>query len=265
MHLEDKIDMIFQKRVTDIVVEGVLSEVLDGDSFQVNASVLPTDAFFKGVEFATSDRDIFTVSKDGLVTAINPGTATLTITDFMGYVVKTYEITVYAVDSVDVSFSEGYTGILEPGQTVQLTPKAFGKNAANATFKYSVADELIAKVDENGLVTAVASGVTALIIKDETGTLDTLEIMIKVESLSNETAVDEILNILAQNNYALVDAGNVCLYNDGKNKESTGKAEKGCKGVGHGKAVRICFHKLLCSDVQEVYEKNTASFCKTPR
>ena len=204
--------------VTDIVVEGVLSEVLDGESFQVNASVLPLDAFFKGVEFATSNRDIFTVSKDGLVTAINPGTATLTITDFMGYVTKTYEITVHAIDSVDVSFSEGYTGILEPGQTVQLTAKAFGKNAANASFKYSVADELIAKVDENGLVTAVAKGVTALIIKDETGTLDTLEIMIQVESLADETAVDEILKILAENNYALVDAGNVCLYNDGKNK-----------------------------------------------
>ena len=204
--------------VTDIVVEGVQAEMVDGETFKVNASVLPTDAFFQAVEFATSNRDIFTVSSDGLVTAINPGTATLTITDFMGYVTKTYEITVYAVDSVDVSLPEEYNGILAPGETLQLTPKAFGKNAGKATFTYTIADKSIATVDENGLVTAVSAGLTLLTIKDETGTLDTLEIAINVQNLAEETAVDEILKILAENNYALVDAGNVCLYNDGKNK-----------------------------------------------
>ena len=66
--------------VTDIVVEGVESEMVDGDTFQIKASVLPNDAFFQQIEFATSNRDIFTVSNTGLVTAINPGTATLTIT-----------------------------------------------------------------------------------------------------------------------------------------------------------------------------------------
>ena len=50
------------------------------ETFQIEASVNPTDAFFKQILFTTSDPDIIDVTAEGLLTAKNTGKATITVT-----------------------------------------------------------------------------------------------------------------------------------------------------------------------------------------
>ena len=203
--------------VTDIEVTNCPSEMVTGDEFQISAKVVPSDAYFQEVLYKSSDTDIFTVSKTGLLTAINAGTATLTITDFIGNITKTYKITVHSIDSIDATFGdESYTGVLSIGETVQIHPEAYGKNSANAVFSFEAVDPSIATVNSDGVITAVAAGETLIRVTDNTGSSFVLEVGIVVNNLGENDAVDRIIKLLVGNNFAVVETGNVSLYNDGK-------------------------------------------------
>ena len=49
----------------------------EGETFQLVATVQPEDATFSAVSFASSDESVLSVSEDGLITALKPGTATI--------------------------------------------------------------------------------------------------------------------------------------------------------------------------------------------
>lgn len=56
------------------------SQLNEGETLQLNATVFPTNASNKSVIWSTSNSHIATVNSNGLVTAIAPGTATITAT-----------------------------------------------------------------------------------------------------------------------------------------------------------------------------------------
>ena len=202
--------------VTDITINNVPSEMETNDTFQINASVVPSNAFFTQILYSTSNKDIISVSNTGLLTAVNAGTATITVKDYMGKVVKTYEITVNAIASVDVQFASDYTGVLKVNETLQLEPSYLGKAVDNLTFSYASDNTAVATVDQNGLVKAVSNG--NAIITISTSNNKELKIGVTVNGLTENDKVDEVINLLVDNSFAEVEVGNACLYNDGTNR-----------------------------------------------
>ena len=63
-----------------IVLDGESAELYTGDTFVINARVIPEDTFEDGVVFASSASDIADVSADGTITAKAPGSAVITVT-----------------------------------------------------------------------------------------------------------------------------------------------------------------------------------------
>ena len=127
--------------------------------------------------------------------------------------VKTYEITVNMISSIDITFAPSYDGVLSVGETFQLEPTLVGK--ASGTLSYASNDSSIITVDANGLVKAVKEGNATVTISAGSSRL---EVGFTVNNLSTSNKVDEVIKLLAENNFAVVDTGNACLYNDGRER-----------------------------------------------
>lgn len=67
-------------RVTSIVLPESNSNLMIGQSKQLVATVLPTDATIQSVTWSSSNPEIATVSANGVVTALQPGSATISAT-----------------------------------------------------------------------------------------------------------------------------------------------------------------------------------------
>lgn len=199
--------------VTEIKINDVPLEMETDESFKINASVSPSDAFFKQVLFYTSDEDIISVTEDGLLKAINTGKATITVTDFIGEIKKTYEITVNAIASLDVKFPSDYKGILEVNETLQLEPSYLGKEVDNLSYSYSSSDNKVATVDGNGLIKAINNGTAEITIKSSNG--KELVIGVCVQGLSAIDKIDQLISLISYYAIPEVEVGNACLYNDG--------------------------------------------------
>lgn len=68
------------KDVVGVVLDCTFKWLAAGSSFQLTASVIPADATNKNVTWSSSDTNVATVDQTGKVTAVNGGTATITVT-----------------------------------------------------------------------------------------------------------------------------------------------------------------------------------------
>ena len=109
------------------------------------------------VSWSSEDTLVAVVDSVGLVTAVGGGTTTVTAT--VGEVSAAIVVTVMqASGSVVVSPAEG---VIALGDTLRLAAEAFDENGhrvEGAAFSWSSSDAGVARVDESGLVEAVAEG-----------------------------------------------------------------------------------------------------------
>ena len=68
------------KDVVGVTLDCTYKWLVAGNSFQLAASVIPADATNKNVTWSSSDTNVATVDQTGKVTAVNGGTATITVT-----------------------------------------------------------------------------------------------------------------------------------------------------------------------------------------
>ena len=148
--------------VTSVSLDKTSLGLTEGDTETLTATVEPSDATNKNVTWSTSDASIATVT-DGVVTAVAPGTATITVTTEDGNKTATCAVTVTAatVPVTGVTLNKTSTS-LYVGDTETLTPTITPDNATNKNVTWSSDDTSVATVDASGLVTAVARG-TAVI------------------------------------------------------------------------------------------------------
>ena len=204
--------------VTDIKVENMVTEMLTTDTISLAAEVVPSDAFFKTISFQTSDKDIIDITSDGRMIAKNAGKATITITDYAKRVTKTYDINVYPVTSIDLTFSNGYNGSLKINEKMTVTPVVYGKDYTDAKFTYSVDKMDVVSCDASGNVTALKEGTAIITVKDEAGKCAPITFGVVVNQLSQEDKINKVMSLLIENNFSVVQTGNACLYNDGTNR-----------------------------------------------
>lgn len=201
--------------VTGINVIKLDEELRTFESSQINACVEPADAYFKDLFYYSSNTDVIKVSSTGMMTAINSGTSVITITDYLKNIVFKREVTVYALDCIDVMLDTDCNGVIGIGEEIQIYPYVYGKDIPTSNFTFTSINADIATVDNLGLVKGVNEGNAT--IKIEYGDLS-FEFMVVVKNKSNETNADKLLNLLIENSFNVVETGNACLYNDGTEK-----------------------------------------------
>ena len=141
-------------------------ETLNKDAtLQLTATVEPSNATNKAVTWSSSDETVATVDKNGFVTAVGGGTATITAT--AGEQSAECQITVNVpVTGVTISAQGGTTtspATLTPGGTLQLSAEVKPEDATNKTVTWSITS------DPNEAVTLNSEGNTATVTAKSAG------------------------------------------------------------------------------------------------
>lgn len=132
----------------------------EGETATLNATVKPDNATDKSVKWTSSDTNIASVSEEGVVTAVAPGTADITATTVDGGLTATCKVSVI-VPVTGVSLNISSVEILEEARET-LIATVEPANATNQSVTWKTSDETIASVTQNGKVTGNNVG-TALI------------------------------------------------------------------------------------------------------
>lgn len=155
--------------VSSVTLNKNSTSISPGNTEQLTATVLPDNATGKAVTWSSDNENVATVSSTGLVTAVASGSATITATSQAdGTKSASCLVTVTAVVSatgVEVTNTE-YAYV---GGTRQLTASVLPADASNKNVSWSSADESIATVSAEGLVTAVALGSVSITATTEDG------------------------------------------------------------------------------------------------
>ena len=145
-------------QVTEIKLDKEKLTLQVGGSEQLTATISPANATDKTVVWSISDTSIATVSEDGLVEGVKPGTATITAK--AGEKSATCAVTVVATPVTSVTLDKT-TASLKVGETVTLTATVKPDDATDKTVTWSTSDSGVATIS-NGVVTAVKVGTATI-------------------------------------------------------------------------------------------------------
>ena len=149
--------------VTSVTIGQATAEMLIGETVQLSATVLPSDASDKTVSWASSKQSVATISNTGLVTAIAEGTSTITAS--AGEKSGTCTITVSNKDIEVSSVTLNKTSAqLKAGETVTLTATVMPDNATDKTVIWSTSDASVATISD-GVVKAIKLGTATITAK----------------------------------------------------------------------------------------------------
>lgn len=117
------------------------------------------------VFYSSADLSVAQVDRNGVITAVGGGVATVYVDVLMDDVLKRFEVNVFVDDSVDqVDFSVNEVRLLE-GYTYPTEVNAiskYGRNMSAESASYSIDDTSVAIVSESGEITGVKRGKTTL-------------------------------------------------------------------------------------------------------
>lgn len=154
--------------VTGVTLNETAISLEEGENFTLEATVAPADATNPAVLWTSGDDDVATVD-GGVVTAVAPGTATITVVTVDGGLTASCEVTVtpatVAVTGVSLDQS---TLELEPGGTATLVATVAPENATDKSVSWSSSDDAVATVAD-GVVTAVADGTCTITVTTTDG------------------------------------------------------------------------------------------------
>lgn len=143
-----------------------------GQSYQLSASVAPSNASNKSVKWTSGNPKVATVSSSGKVTAVANGNTTITATAADGSgkkdicavtvnIPKPADPTPTPTPSVvkvsSVSLNPSSLSLTKKGQTARLSATVSPSNATNKSINWSSSNSNVATVN-NGVVTAVGNG-----------------------------------------------------------------------------------------------------------
>ncbi|MBQ8521143.1 MAG: Ig domain-containing protein, partial [Bacteroides sp.] len=113
--------------VTGVKLDKEALELVEGDSYQLTATVAPANAHNKKVTWSSSDESIATADQNGKVIAIKEGTAIITVTTEDGGKTATCTVTVTAKEEpepdpipvIGVTLDKTELALIE-GETAEL-------------------------------------------------------------------------------------------------------------------------------------------------
>lgn len=166
---------------TGISVDPTELSLTKGSTAKLTATITPSDASNLNVIWSSSSTDVASVDSDGNVTAVDAGSATITVTTEDGSytatcsVVVTIPVTGISLNKTSISLLNGSTDTL----VVTVTPE----DATDQSYTFSSADPSIATVSEDGVVNGIAGGKTTITVTtNDGGYTATAEVSVHFES-----------------------------------------------------------------------------------
>lgn len=138
------------------------------ESFSLSAEIRPYNATNKEVEWVSENAEVASVSGDGTVVALTPGTTVITVYSADRNVGGKCRLTVKPkpVPVSSVSLSQQAVSLVE-GESVKLDSFVEPSNATNQAVKWSSDDNAVATVKADGTVLAKAPGVATVSVVSE--------------------------------------------------------------------------------------------------
>ena len=139
-----------------------------GETYQTYVKVLPELATDKTVSYVSTNESVCTVDGNGLVTGTGFGSANVNAITKDG---KKIDTIVFSVTDNSVSGVHLSTNLLEMhvGEMKKITATIEPMTALNKKITWTTNDSNIAKVDQNGFVTAVSSGTAEIFVITDDG------------------------------------------------------------------------------------------------
>ena len=147
--------------VESVKITKSVSKIVEGESFVFEAVVTPADATDKSLTWESSDKTVLSIAADGKASALKPGKVEVIVrttdggkTDRCSVEVESAYVPVTKVEIMGIS------GVLnlKKGDTHTFAAKVYPEDATDKTIIWSVSDEKVITVDQNGKVTAVGGG-----------------------------------------------------------------------------------------------------------
>ncbi len=150
--------------VSSVSLNETSLNLLTGDRATLTATVLPSNSSDKTISWSSNNENVATV-KNGKVTAISAGQATITVTTKDGGLTASCIVNVtqkiVPVNGVSLNYSELELNV---DDSKDLIAQVLPTNATNKEVIWSTTDEEVASVDENGKVTALKVGETMITV-----------------------------------------------------------------------------------------------------
>ena len=185
--LSANIKVTVVKPASTITLNKSALEISAGKSEKLTATISPSDST-DNIVWTSDNTDVAAVDKDGNVTGIKKGTATVTAKAVYGNASASCLVTVEesGVEIVDV------TGVaLAPGnaeitisKTLKLSASVLPENATNKLLVWSSSNSNVASVSADGIVTAKTLGTAKITVKTVSGSYEstcTVTVVPKVE------------------------------------------------------------------------------------
>ncbi len=130
-----------------------------GDTETLLATILPAEVADKSVKWSSSDISVAEVSVNGVVTAIAPGSATVSAE--VDGIVAECTVTVLAVEAESITLNAYDVEITVP-ETYQLIATVNPDNTTDKTVTWTSSNPAVATVEADGLVKTVAEGTVVI-------------------------------------------------------------------------------------------------------
>lgn len=146
--------------VASISLDKSSASMLTGETITLKATVLPTTALDPRVEWSSTNTSVATVSQEGVVTAVGPGSATVIAKTLDGGLTATCKVSVIML-AKEIQFASSTLEIYN-GDSYTLQATVFPENTSNKTLKWSSSNTAVATVDANGTITPIKAGTTTI-------------------------------------------------------------------------------------------------------
>ena len=153
-------------------------------SFNLETKLLPINCTNRNIKYSSQDESIAVVSDTGVVTSVAKGQTKINITVDNENLKKEINVTVNEVaTSINVS-KNAIT--LEEGKTSKIIATVEPSDAINKELVWTSLDESVAKVNSDGLITAVSEGKCDIEVKTKDEPIVSAKISVTVNKKSNE-------------------------------------------------------------------------------
>ena len=147
--------------VTGINLNKTSMTLLIGGTESLTATVTPSNATNKNVTWSSSNSNVVLVDSNGNVSAINVGTAIITVTTEDGGKTATCSVTVNPIFVTGVTLNQTNL-IMAEGDTQILTATVTPSNATDKSVSWSSSNTSVATVSSSGVVTAKSAGTATI-------------------------------------------------------------------------------------------------------
>jgi len=151
--------------VISISLNKSIISLLIGNSETLTYTISPTEASNQKVNWSSNNEDVVTV-ENGVIKAINVGEAIITITTEDGNKTASCAVLVLPVEVESIALNKSEIELFV-GESEQLTYSIAPANATNQNVTWHSGNETVIRVDENGLITAIAAGTSTITVMTE--------------------------------------------------------------------------------------------------